>query len=239
MLVRNLAPRESRGWSYDADGLATMHYSPFEGDPRFAQLYDEMAARWFTDEVVDARWRMWTLTRWARYARTVPGDYAEFGTYRGGCAWMVLSTADLPADRRFLLFDTFAGIPHDHLTPAEREADFGGRLADTSVEYVAGLLAPWGDVPQLVPGDVFETAATALPDTLAFAHIDLNASAPTIHALELVYERLSPSGVIVFDDYGWRGYEDQRARIDAFVARKPEEIVALPTGQALLLKAPA
>jgi predicted O-methyltransferase YrrM len=90
-----------------------------------------------------------------------------------------------------------------------------------------------------VPGDVFETAATALPDTLAFAHIDLNASAPTIHALELVYERLSPSGVIVFDDYGWRGYEDQRARIDAFVADRPEEIVALPTGQALLLKAPA
>jgi hypothetical protein len=238
MLVRNLAPRERRGWSYDADGMATMHHSPFTADPAFTALYDEMASRWFADEVVDARWRMWLLTRFALHARGVPGDYAEFGTYRGGCAWMVLSTADLQPERRFLLFDTFAGIPHEHLTDAERAAEFGGRLADTSVDYVAQLLAPWGDIPRLVPGDVFETAEGALTGPLAFAHIDLNAAAPTEHALALVYDRLSPGGVIVFDDYGWSGYEDQRARIDAFVAQRPEELVALPTGQAVLLRAP-
>jgi O-methyltransferase len=237
MLVRNALP-QPRVWAYDADGMATNHFSPFTADPQFTALYDEMAARWFADEVVDARWRMWLLTRWARHARSVPGAFAEFGTYRGGCAWMVLSTAELGPERRFYLFDTFAGIPHENLTEAERASEFGGRLADTSVEYVAQLLAPWGDIPQLVPGDVFATTESAPAGPLAFAHIDLNAAAPTEHVLRYVYDRLSPGGVIVFDDYGWTGYEDQRARIDAFVASRPEELVALPTGQAVLLRSP-
>lgn len=238
ILLREALPRK-RPWTYDADGLATMHFSPFQADAEFARLYEQMAADWFRDEVVDARWRMWLLTRWARYARGVPGSYAEFGTYRGGCAWMILSTADLAPDRRFFLFDTYAGIPDSRLTAAEREARFAGRLADTSAGYVRDLLAPWDPIPQIVAGDVFETMPATDTGPIAFAHIDLNAAAPTEHVLAHVYERLSPGGVVVFDDYGWAGYEDQRARIDAFVAGRPEELVALPTGQAVLLRAPA
>lgn len=238
IVVRSALP-ERRDWTYDADGLATIHHSPFVADAEFARLYDEMAARWFADEVVDARWRMWLLTRWARYARALPGAFAEFGTYRGGCAWMILSTAALDADRRFFLFDTYEGIPHDRLTAAERRDELGGRLADTSVDYVAGLLAGWDPIPRICPGDVFETMPATDTGALAFAHVDLNAAAPTEHVLGHVYERLVPGGVIVFDDYGWRGYEDQRAGIDAFFAARPEEIIALPTGQAVVLRAPA
>jgi hypothetical protein len=228
-------PRQ-REWTYDADGLATIHHSPFAADAEFARLYDRMAADWFRDEVVDARWRMWLLTRWARYARALPGAFAEFGTYRGGCAWMILSTAGLDPDRRLFLFDTFEGIPHDRLTEAERREQLGGRLADTSAGYVAGLLAAWDPIPRIVAGDVFDTMPATATGPLAFTHIDLNAAAPTEHVLAHVHERTVPGGVVVFDDYGWRGYEDQRARIDAFYAGRDEEIVALPTGQAVVLR---
>jgi O-methyltransferase len=236
IVVRNLLPQR-RDWAYDADGLATMHFSPFTADAEFARLYERMAADWFRDEVVDARWRMWLLTRWARYARALPGAYAEFGTYRGGCAWMILSTVGLGEDRRLFLFDTYEGIPHDRLTDAERRDALGGRLADTSAGYVASLLADWDPIPVVVAGDVFDTVPATETGPLAFAHIDLNAAAPTEHVLRHVHERLVPGGVVVFDDYGWRGYEDQRARIDAFYAERPEEVVALPTGQAIVLKA--
>lgn len=238
LLVRNALPRQ-RDWAYDADGLATQHFSPFTADPEFARLYDAMAADWFRDEVVDARWRMWLLTRWARYARALPGDgaFAELGTYRGGCAWMVLSTAALEPHRRFYLFDTYAGIPHDRLTERERTDGLGGRLADTSAGYVAELLSPWDPIPIVCAGDVFDTLPATETGPLAFVHLDLNAAAPTEHALRHCYERLVPGGVVVFDDYGWRGYEDQRERIDAFLADRPEELVALPTGQAVLLRA--
>ena len=42
--------------------------------------------------------------------------------------------------------------------------------------------------------------------------------------------------MIVFDDYGWTGLEAQREVIDAFVRDKAEQVIALPTGQALLVK---
>lgn len=237
ILLRNALPAK-RPWTYDADGLATIHFSPFQADPEFAALYDGMAADWFRDEIVDARWRMWTLTRWARYACAVEGAFAEFGTYRGGCAWMILSTAPVGSDRRLFLFDTYDGIPGDRLTDAERAADFGGRLADTSARYVADLLAPWNPVPQIVAGDVFETMPATETGPVAFAHIDLNASAPTGHVLAHVLDRLVAGGVIVFDDYGWPGYEDQRAVIDRVLASAGEEAIALPTGQAVVVRAP-
>lgn len=224
------------GWVYFSDGLATLHYSPFLDDPEFSRLYDQMAREWYRDELVDVRWRMWVLTRCALQTRKLPGSYAEFGTYRGGCAWMILSTADLDSTRRFHLFDTFTGIPTDNLTEGEHEAGFGGRLSDTSVDYVRHLLERWDPIPQLWPGDVFDTIPTVETGDLAFVHMDLNASAPTLHVLEHMYGRVVPGGVIVFDDYGGPGYEQQRALVDGFMRERPEEIVALPTGQALLTK---
>jgi O-methyltransferase len=224
------------GWTYMADGLATLHYSPFVEDDEWSGLYDRMARHWYQDEVVDVRWRMWLLTRYARHARNLPGNYAEFGTYRGGCAWMILSTAGLQATRRLHLFDTFSGIPDDKLTEDEREAGFGGRLGDTSADYVRKLLEPWDPIPQLWPGDVFDTMPAADTGDLAFVHLDLNAAAPTGHVLEHVYDRVIPGGIVVFDDYGWSEYDDQRDVIDDYLQDRPEVLVALPTGQAVLTK---
>jgi SAM-dependent methyltransferase len=227
------------GWTYMADGLGTLHYSPFLEDAEWSRLYDRMARDWYRDEIVDARWRMWLLTSYARHARNLSGNYAEFGTYRGGCAWMVLSTADLQPTRRFHLFDTFSGIPDRELTQDERAAGFAGRLSDTSVEYVRNLLEPWDPIPQLWPGDVFDTIPAAETGALAFVHLDLNAAAPTGHVLEHVYGRLVPGGIALFDDYGWPAYEDQRHVIEAFLRDRREELVALPTGQAVLTKVAA
>ena len=185
---------------------------------------------------MDARWRMWVLTRYALHARNLSGNYAEFGSYRGGCAWMILSTAELESSRRFHLFDTFSGIPSDRLTEDERVAGFAGRLNDTSVDYLSKLLEPWDPIPQLWPGDVFDTIPAADTGELAFVHMDLNAAAPTLHVLEHVYGRVVPGGIVVFDDYGGPGYEEQRAAIEDFLRDRPEELVALPTGQAVLTK---
>ena len=71
---------------------------------------------------------------------------------------------------------------------------------------------------------------------LAFAHLDMNASAPTKVALEYVWSRLVPGGMVVFDDYGWAQYSDQKELIDAFYADKRDGLIALPTGQALSVK---
>jgi O-methyltransferase len=249
--IARLPPRQKRiidslyrrlpippAWVYNADGMATIHFSPFLEDPEFTRLYDDVSTEWFVDEVVDVRWRMWLLTRYARAARNLPGNYAEFGVYRGGCSKMILATADLEPTRRLHLFDTFEGIPDSNLTDSEREARFAGRLNDTSASYVAELLAPWNPIAQLWPGDVFETFPAADTGELAFVHIDLNAAAPTVHVLEHAYDRLVPGAIVVFDDYGFPGYEVQRGLIDAFLRDRREDVIALPTGQGVLTRLP-
>lgn len=219
---------------YESDGMATAWYSPFLADRAWQARYDEMARDWFTGGRVDVRWRMWILTELARHADG-RGAFAEFGTNRGGCAYMVLaSTRTSP----LYMFDTFAGIPDSNLTDEERAAGFAGSWSDTSVEHVRRRLAEWPDRTKYVVGNVFDTLASAETGELSLVHMDLNAALPTKHALEYAFPRLRVGGVIVFDDYGFTGYEDQRAVVDSFFASTPERPLALPTGQALVVKNP-
>ncbi len=226
---------------YEADGLATVYVSPFLSDAAWSRAYEEMARDWYPDQPgLDIRWRMWLLTSVARQVRDLPGDTAEFGVYRAGCARMILETVGLPSRRHYHLFDTFAGIPDSELTERERAERYAGRLTDTSVELVEERLAPWRDALVFHVGDVFDTIPRAEIGDLSLVHMDLNASAPTRVALEYSYPRLVPGGAIVFDDYGWNpsSYE-QRDVIDEFCGPLPENLLALPSGQALLIKLPA
>src|ERR1700682_5039618 len=139
-------------YSFEGDGFATWHYSPFLDDPEFQPRYARVAETWPGS---DNRWRVWILTRIAAHCASLDGSFAEFGVYRGGCTFMVLSES--PPRRSFFLFDTFAGIPTTRLTEKEKSEGFGGHLADVSVEEVRDRLAAWSDQVRFVAGDVFET----------------------------------------------------------------------------------
>jgi O-methyltransferase len=225
---------------YEADGVATVYFTPFLSDREWSRAYEEMAEEWYPDMPgFDIRWRMWILTSIARQVRDLPGDVAEFGVYRAGCAQMILGTVGLAPGTRYHLFDTFAGIPDHELTEREQDEGYVGRLADTSVEYVEQRLASWRDALVFHAGDVFDTVPKAEIEDLSLVHMDLNASAPTKVALEYAYPRLVPGGAIVFDDHGWDpvSYE-QRDVIDEYCRPLPENLIALPSGQALLIKLP-
>ncbi len=227
-VFRNPAPR----YVYESDGMATAWHSPFLKDREWQARYDEMAKDWFTDHIPEIRWRMWMLTEFARYADGL-GSFAEFGTYRGGCAFMMLSTTTRSP---LHMFDTFEGIPATRLTEKEQGEGFAGRLSDTSVEHVKHRLASWPERTHYYVGDVFDTLGTVETGTLSLVHLDMNAAEPTRRCLEFAYPRLRPGGVIVFDDYGFRGYEDQRRLIDEFFDATPDRAIALPTGQGFVLR---
>lgn len=224
------------GFAYEGDGMATNHFAPFAHDEAFEKAHAEVSKFWKPVTRTDMRWRLWMLTRLARLGRAIPGDFAEFGTFRGGCAFMILSTAELPRDKRMLLYDTFRGIPDGRLTPREVAAGFAGMWSEgASPSSVAARLAAWRDQVVLREGDVFETVPPADVDAFAFVHVDLNASAPTEHVLEHVFPRVSRGGVVVFDDYGWDEYAEQRLVVDRYFASRPEDVIALPTGQAFVV----
>jgi O-methyltransferase len=240
LLARNAGAGPERvRYVYEADGMATAHYSPCIEDRDFAARYDEMAQTWYTGVVTDARWRAWILTATARSCRSLAGDYVEFGTYRGGYAYMLLSSDGLGDGQTLHLFDTFSGTPASSATEAESRQGLTERHADTSPEHVTERLAAWRDRIHLWPGDVFDTIPAPEIGPLAFVHMDLNASAPTAHALAWAWPRLVDGGTMVFDDYGDENFADQRREIDAFFAQRGEMAIALPTGQAIAIKRPA
>jgi O-methyltransferase len=231
----NVASRQPE-YVFASDGLATVHFSPFLEDGAFNDLYNDMRREWFPETAVDLRWRLWLMTQVSRHCSSLPGDFAEFGVYRAGCAFMILSTTAFADSKRFFLFDTFTGIPVSGLTDSEIAAGLAGAHADTSVDYVRERLAPWLDRIFVVPGDVRSSLQETDIATLAFVHMDLNARDPTAVALDYSFPRLVPGGMILFDDYGWSGLEPQREAVDAYLSDRTEQIFALPTGQALLVK---
>ena len=246
LLVRNVtfvfvrrggaAATERPEYVYEADGLATVHFSPFLHDHEYGELYDQMASDWFVGTQADVRWRMWVLTSMARECQVLSGDIAEFGVYRAGCAFMLLATSAVPPSKRLFLFDTFTGIPEHELSEPEMATGLAGALADTSADYVTSRLSQWHSQIEVVEGNIFQTLPSVETGPLAFVHMDLNAAAPTKRALEYSYPRLVAGAITVFDDYGEKGLEAQRAVVDEFLSDKPERVVALPTRQGLLIK---
>jgi len=45
--------------------------------------------------------------------------------------------------------------------------------------------------------------------------------------------KLVKGGIILFDDYGWAGYEDTKKAIDSYFSEKSGILMKLPTGQAI------
>jgi hypothetical protein len=51
-----------------------------------------------------------------------------------------------------------------------------------------------------------------------------------------LFERISPGGLLILDDYGWKNYPGQKESADRFARSKRHAILELPTGQGLLIK---
>jgi len=74
------------------------------------------------------------------------------------------------------------------------------------------------------------------PESLAWIHIDLNSSIPTIASLDYFWDRLLPGGLVLLDDFAWPGYEDTRTEVEKWCERQGLDILQFPTGQALITK---
>jgi O-methyltransferase len=223
-------------FTYCKDGLATIHRADFRHDPKFRSAYDPShraggwAGSWGN---ADPEWRMYLACWAAAHAARLGGDLAECGVYRGGLSRTVMEYIDFRSmtDRRYWLLDTFEGIP-----PAQLDSTVIHRhqYPDTFGE----VTAVFGSYPnaRIVRGCVPDTLAQVTADRLCFVSIDMNVTAPEIAAAEWCWPKLVSGGVILIDDYGWHGHEAQKSAFDDFAKRHGRDVLALPTGQGLLIK---
>jgi O-methyltransferase len=232
---------------YWGDRLMTLDKTAgFRDDPAVAGAVTAIrgSVRYDQYDGADAiSWRVHTLVWAARRALRLDGDFVECGVFKGDMSWVLvraLNFAQVP--KTFYLYDTFAGFSPAHSKSSDFPDDpgfleFADRLykKESSYATVVERFAPFPNV-RIVQGVVPDSFAVAIPDRIAFLHLDLNSPSAEESALHALFERMTPGAAIVLDDYGWRQFRRQKEMADAFFASRGLDVLELPTGQGLVIK---
>lgn len=174
-------------------------------------------------------WRTAVLCWAARNGQRLDGDFVECGCYRGTSARIVCDAIGFAAERRrFWLYDLFEypeGSRHTKMP------DIGGDLYERTRDR-------FSDLPNVsvLKGSVPDILHAGAPERVAFLHIDMNAVAPEIGALEFFFDRLAPGSVIVLDDFGYYGYRAQRDAERVWFAERGYHVLELPTSQGIVVR---
>jgi len=71
---------------------------------------------------------------------------------------------------------------------------------------------------------------------IAFLHIDMNSVQAEMYALEHLFDKVTPGGFIVFDDFGWTTNVNQMKAELTFMNERGHQVLELPTGQGVVIK---
>jgi O-methyltransferase len=210
----------------------------FLSDVRFVDSCRAIAEN---DQEKSLLWRLHVLAWAATCALRVPGDFVECGVLRGFSSAVLCRYLDFArVPKNFYLYDTFSGPSEDGSTQEERTKwSKHAALADPAalVARVKATFAPYPNV-RIIQGAVPASFAQAAPQAISYLHIDMNSEKAEIAALEHLYDRVSPGGLIILDDFGWICNRGQMVGELEFMKKRNQPILELPTGQGLILKGP-
>ena len=139
----------------------------------------------------------------------VPGDLIETGVWRGGGTIFMrafLAAHDI-ADRRVWVADSFEGLPAPSLAE-DAQSNLSKEVAPflaISLDEVKALFERYGlldDQVGFLKGWFRDTLPSAPIDRLALLRLDGDLYESTMDALVPLYDKLSPGGFVIVDDYG-------------------------------------
>jgi O-methyltransferase len=221
---------------------------PDHYDRAAAEILRRVEPRTMTDVA-----KLFGLVEATRYVarRGIPGDIVECGVWRGGSMQAVaLALMEQGAtDRSLHLFDTFEGMPPP--TEKDRREDVTAEelLAQHDKDHRVWAIAALEDVQEAMQetgypqdlihyckGLVEDTIPAEAPEQISLLRLDTDWYESTRHELVHLYDRLSPGGVLIIDDYGdWQG---ARLATEEFLATLPEPLLLLPIGTGRLAVKP-
>jgi hypothetical protein len=228
---------------YRQDGLFTSHNDHFRHDPAFQAAYCRGVK---ASNGIDPQfeWRVHVALWAAASALHVPGSFVECGVNAGFISSAIMQRLEWNTlNRRFYLIDTFDGpvleqfsqeeVEKGRLTVAERALAAGAYVTD--MERVRANYSEWQNV-SIVKGAVPDVLFTQDIGAVAFLHIDMNCAYPERAALAFFWDRLSPGGIVLLDDYAYSGHERQAEAIDGAARALGGNVLSLPTGQGLIIR---
>jgi macrocin-O-methyltransferase TylF-like protien len=142
-------------------------------------------------------------------AEAIPGDLMETGVWRGGaCIYMRgILTAHGDLTRRVFVADSFCGLPT--ADPSQYPADKGDihntyaqlSVSRAEVEQNFSRYGLLDDRVVFLEGWFKDTLPAAPIDRLSVLRLDGDMYESTIQVLDALYEKVSPGGYVIIDDY--------------------------------------
>lgn len=206
----------------------------FRHDQKFISSFNDSVTNEQENSLI---WRLHTLAWAAKNALIVDGDFVECGVFKGFCSSVILKYLDFQdVPRQAYLYDTFEGLPEKTSTEQERR-DWDYTHYDSEAIYngVREKFSRYKNV-NIVRGIVPDSFEVAVPKKIAFLHIDMNSEMAEMLALEHLFDKVTPGGMIVFDDFGWDANVNQMKAELAFMNQRGHHVLELPTGQGVVIK---
>ena len=163
---------------------------------------------------------------------TVPGDIVECGVATGETLfYQAVITRMFEQDRYIYGFDSFRGLsrPGREDEPERSESEVCEGRFSYSKEYVAQRLLANGIDREffhsricLIEGWLSDTLNEYQGSGIAFLHLDVDLYEPYKQALESLYPKVNPGGIIAFDEYRDPLWVGATKAIDEFFGNKEE-----------------
>jgi O-methyltransferase len=217
--------------TYMEDGLITRHTADVLTDEKFSSAYAKGKATGSWGNV-SPRWRVYTACWAASHALNFPGDFVECGVNRGGMALTIMEYLHFnTVGKRFFLLDTYCGFPEGSQAASANRGIYSDCYAD-----VVKTFAPYPGA-EIVRGTIPHTLSAITSDQISYLSIDMNCVEPEIAAMRYLWPRLVAGAAILLDDYcGGPAYMRQKVAFDLLAQELGFRILALPTGQGLVIK---
>jgi O-methyltransferase len=200
------APLSTNGHGTHEEIRPWATYAPWNADPDFVATYNAIKDHTLVD--LYRCWELWTLV--GQSAKLDRGGILEIGVWRGGTGAIMARKAALCGIKEpVYLCDTFTGV----VKAGSNDTRYrGGEHADTSRRLVETLTR---ETLKLTNVEILEGI---FPDQTAhqiegrnprfrLCHIDVDVYQSAKDVLDWVWGRTGRGGVIVYDDYGFRGCE--------------------------------
>ncbi len=222
--------------TYDTDSLCTSNNADFLVDSKFISAYTKaLETKPWSNFTL--QWRVYVVCWFANQVKDLEGDFVECGVNTGAYANAILDYTQFKnLKKTFYLFDTFNGLVKDQITDKELEMGIGKYLNHYNDVYHQ-VVETFKNLPvNIIKGTVPDTLNECKAAKISYLSIDMNCVLPEIEALTYFWPKIVSGGIIILDDYGFPGHEEQKKAFDTFALNNSVQILSLPTGQGIIIK---
>jgi hypothetical protein len=211
------------------DWVLTPHNKSFINDVNFQNGYSTAIKNIGFDYRIP--WRVHQAIWAANHCLSIDGDFVELGTGKGFIMQSVLGSFENwnTVNKKLLLFDTFLKFENSGKGKEQHNLYYASNL-----EEVKNNFSIWENV-EFIQGDVSQEILTHCPTKISFLHVDLNDGDIEIKMLKHLFDKMSPSGIILLDDYANNGEEYSYSLHNSFFKSLRKNILTTPSGQGIVI----